>query len=105
MGARGELDELWGQRDQAEPVEDCSRAPQDASAPETPCCTHRLHADQLTRDLSEADLRHLDARARALGISRSEYIRRRLRQEAGSRKLTLSDLHRFADAHADLADP
>lgn len=75
MGARGELDDLWGQRDQAEPVEDRSRAPQDAFAAETSCCTHRLHADQLTRDLSEVDLRHLDARARALGISRSEYIR------------------------------
>ncbi|MDQ6835513.1 MAG: ribbon-helix-helix protein, CopG family [Actinomycetota bacterium] len=60
--------------------------------------------DLLIRDLSEADLQRLDARARALGLSRSEYVRRRLRQEAGSTRLTLEDLRCFAESHADLAD-
>lgn len=61
--------------------------------------------DLLIRDLSEADLRHLDSRARALGLSRSEYVRRRLRQDTGAAPITLEDLERFAAAHADLADP
>lgn len=60
--------------------------------------------DLLIRDLSEADLHHLDSRARALGLSRSEYVRRRLRQDTGTRKLTVADVERFACAHADLAD-
>ncbi|MHB1808224.1 MAG: type II toxin-antitoxin system VapB family antitoxin [Solirubrobacteraceae bacterium] len=58
----------------------------------------------LIRDLSDADLRRLESRARALGISRSEYVRRRLRQDADARRLTLTDLERFAEAHEDLAD-
>jgi hypothetical protein len=61
--------------------------------------------DLLIRDLSEGELRQLDSRARALGLSRSEYVRRRLRQDIGGAKLTLADVERFADAHADLADP
>ncbi len=61
--------------------------------------------DLLIRDLSEAELRQLDASARALGLSRVEYVRRRLRQHASSRKLTPKDLQRFAETHADLGDP
>ena len=62
--------------------------------------------DLLIRDLSEADLRRLDARARALGLSRAEFVRRRLRQETEPRQqVTVADLERFADTHADLADP
>jgi hypothetical protein len=60
--------------------------------------------DLLIRDLTEAELGRLDARARALGLSRSEYVRRRLRQDVGGRALTRQDLARFADAHADLVD-
>lgn len=60
--------------------------------------------DLLIRDLSEADLRRLESRARALGLSRSEYVRRRLRQDTGARDLTLVDLELFAEAHGDLAD-
>jgi hypothetical protein len=59
----------------------------------------------LIRDLTDAELRRLDVRARALGISRSEYVRRRLRQDTGRRTVTRSELERFAAAHADLADP
>jgi hypothetical protein len=58
----------------------------------------------LVRDLTDEELERLDARARMLGLSRSEYVRRRLRQEAGGRRVTRSDLERFAEAHADLAD-
>jgi Ribbon-helix-helix protein, copG family len=61
--------------------------------------------DLLIRDISEADLRLLDNRARALGLSRSEYVRRRLRQDTDARKLSLADLKQFAQAHQDLADP
>ncbi|MGH2872706.1 MAG: type II toxin-antitoxin system VapB family antitoxin [Solirubrobacteraceae bacterium] len=61
--------------------------------------------DLLIRDLSEAELGRLDARARALGLSRSEYVRRRLRQDTGAPRPTLVDAERFAVAHADLADP
>lgn len=58
----------------------------------------------LIRDLTEAELRRLDARARALGVSRSEYIRRTLRHDAAQRQLTRADLERFANAYADLGD-
>jgi hypothetical protein len=58
----------------------------------------------LVRDLTEAELERLDARARTLGLSRSEYVRRRLRQDTGARTVTRADLERFAEAHADLAD-
>lgn len=60
--------------------------------------------DLLIRDLSHADLRQLESRARALGISRSEYVRRRLRQDRDAPRLTLADLESFAEAHQDLAD-
>ena len=58
----------------------------------------------LVRDLTDAELQRLDARARALGLSRSEYVRRRLRQDSGGRTVTRADLERFAEAHADLGD-
>lgn len=58
----------------------------------------------LIRDLTEAELERLDARARMLGLSRSEYVRRRLRQDTGGRRVTRADLERFVEAHADLAD-
>jgi hypothetical protein len=48
--------------------------------------------DLLVRNLPEAELRQLDSRARALGLSRSEYVRRRLRQYTGAPTLTLTDL-------------
>lgn len=58
----------------------------------------------LIRDLTDAELERLDARARMLGLSRSEYVRRRLRQDTGGRRVTRADLERFVEAHADLAD-
>jgi len=61
--------------------------------------------DLLIRNLTEAELRQLDLRARALGLSRSEYVRRRLRQDNTSKRVTPADLDRFARTYADLADP
>ena len=63
-------------------------------------------ADVLIRDLSEAVLAGVDAHAARLGISRVEYIRRRLAADAASEAASVSirDLRRFADKFADLAD-
>lgn len=42
-----------------------------------------------------------------MGLSRSEFIRRRLAQEAsaGAGSVTAADLASFADTFSDLADP
>jgi hypothetical protein len=48
----------------------------------------------------------VDAHAARLGISRSEYIRRRLAQdEAGAPTVGVADLQRIAEDFGDLADP
>ncbi|MCW2529592.1 MAG: vapB2 [Pseudonocardiales bacterium] len=60
----------------------------------------------LIRDVSDEVLAGLDANATRLGLSRVEYIRRRLAQDATSAMtVTMTDLRSFADAFADLADP
>jgi hypothetical protein len=48
----------------------------------------------------------IDAHAARLGLSRSEYVRRRPTQDAaGSRTtVTVADLARFAEVFGDLAD-
>jgi plasmid stability protein len=63
--------------------------------------------DMLIRDLPDEVVAALDAQAARLGISRSEYVRRRLTQDAGTSGATVStaDLTRFAEAFADLDDP
>ena len=63
-------------------------------------------SDVLIRDVPDDVLAALDARAAALGLSRVEYIRRRLAQDAGISRVpvTPEDLHRFGRAVADLAD-
>ncbi|MGV1009796.1 MAG: antitoxin [Dermatophilaceae bacterium] len=63
-------------------------------------------ADVLIRDIPEAVLAGVDARAARLGISRVEYIRRRLAADASTSGVHVSsdDLRRFADRFADLAD-
>ncbi|MDQ6744944.1 MAG: hypothetical protein M3Z27_02840 [Actinomycetota bacterium] len=61
--------------------------------------------DLLIRNLAEADIQQLERCARALGISRSEYVRRRLRQERSPEGITVAALQSFAAVHADLADP
>jgi ABC-type nitrate/sulfonate/bicarbonate transport system substrate-binding protein len=62
--------------------------------------------DVLIRDVPDEVVAALDAHAGRLGLSRSEYVRRRLAQDAaisGSR-VRVSDLERFADVFRDLAD-
>ncbi|MGH3384891.1 MAG: type II toxin-antitoxin system VapB family antitoxin [Nocardioidaceae bacterium] len=62
--------------------------------------------DVLVRDFPADDLARLDARAARLGVSRNEYIRRRLRQDAhsGIEPVDVSHLARFAQTFSDLAD-
>lgn len=64
-------------------------------------------SDVLIRDIPDQVLAAVDAHAARLGISRSEYIRRRLAQDAAftSRPVSSEDLRHFAEAFADLADP
>jgi plasmid stability protein len=63
--------------------------------------------DILIRDVPEEVVAALDAHAARLGLSRSEYVRRRLAQDAATpgSAVGVEDLARFADAFADLADP
>jgi hypothetical protein len=63
-------------------------------------------ADVLIRDVPEAVLAEVDAHAARLGLSRVEYIRRRLAADAASSTARVSPqyLLRFADRFADLAD-
>jgi hypothetical protein len=60
----------------------------------------------LVRDLPEAVMAALDAQAARLGLSRSEFVRRRLTNEARrtSGRVTMGDLDRFARTFDDLAD-
>lgn len=62
--------------------------------------------DVLIRDLPEDVLAAIDAKARRLGLSRSEYIRRALARERGgtTESVSVQDLAAFADTFADLAD-
>jgi len=63
--------------------------------------------DILIRDVPAEDLARIDAHAARLGLSRSEYLRRRLRQDAArpSGPVTTADLERFSSRFADLGDP
>jgi plasmid stability protein len=64
-------------------------------------------ADVLIRDVPDEVIAAVDARADRTGLSRSEYIRRRLAQDAsgGGVVVTAPDLARFAETFADLNDP
>ncbi|MDT5032979.1 MAG: hypothetical protein QOC94_3150 [Actinoplanes sp.] len=62
----------------------------------------------LIRDLSQDAVDRIDAAAANLGLSRNEYLRRRLEEgtgPAGERAVTAEDWQRSADVFADLADP
>lgn len=63
--------------------------------------------DMLIRDVPEEVVAALDAHAARLGLSRSEYVRRRLAQDAATpgSPVSVQDLARFASTFADLADP
>jgi plasmid stability protein len=63
--------------------------------------------DMLIRDVPDEVVAAVDARASRLGLSRSEYVRRRLAQDAVSAgaAVTTQDLARFAEVFCDLDDP
>jgi hypothetical protein len=63
--------------------------------------------DMLIRDVPDDVVAALDAHAARLGLSRSEYVRRRLAQDAAvpGSAVTVQDLARFAEVFGDLDDP
>jgi len=63
--------------------------------------------DMLIRDVPDEVIAAVDARASRLGLSRSEYVRRRLAQDAAGAgtAVTEQDLARFGEVFADLGDP
>jgi plasmid stability protein len=63
--------------------------------------------DILVRDVPDEVIAALEERAARLGLSRSEFLRRRLAQEAsvGLAPVTVADLAAFAETFGDLADP
>ncbi len=62
--------------------------------------------DLLIRDVPDDVLAAIDAKARRVGLSRTEYLRRTLARESATTEetVTVQDLARFADTFADLAD-
>ena len=64
-------------------------------------------ADVLVRDVPDEVLAGVDAHAARLGLSRVEYIRRRLAADAATtaQAVAVGDLRSFADVAGDLADP
>lgn len=62
--------------------------------------------DVLIRNFPAEDLALLDEHAARLGLSRTEFLRRQLHQEANRTATTVAvaDLTRFSTAAADLAD-
>jgi hypothetical protein len=64
-------------------------------------------ADVLVRDVPDAVLAGVDAHAARLGLSRVEFIRRRLAADAATsgEAVSAADLRMFAEVAADLADP
>jgi plasmid stability protein len=63
-------------------------------------------SDILIRDIPDDVLSAIDSRAAKLGISRSEYVRRRLAQDAvvAGATVSVADLRAFNRDFADLAD-
>jgi hypothetical protein len=63
--------------------------------------------DVLIRDVPDNVIAAVDAHAGRLGLSRSEYVRRRLAQDAvaSGPPVSVRDLARFAEVFGDLADP
>jgi hypothetical protein len=62
--------------------------------------------DVLIRDVPAEDLARIDAHAARQGLSRTEYLRRRLRQDAArpTAAVTVADLQRFSSRFQDLGD-
>lgn len=65
-------------------------------------------ANLLIRGVSEEAVKRIDAESAALGLSRNEFLRRRLEGESAARpqtSVTDEDWRRSADLFTDLADP
>jgi hypothetical protein len=71
------------------------------------CRYHGRVPDVLIRDVPAEDIARIDAHAARLGLSRTEYLRRRLRQDAARPvgPVTAVDLQRFSSRFAALGDP
>lgn len=63
--------------------------------------------DMLIRDVPDEVIAAIDAHASRLGLARSEYVRRRLAQDAAATEapVTVTDHAGFASTFGDLADP
>jgi hypothetical protein len=62
--------------------------------------------DVLIRDVPDDVITAIDAAARLLGPSRTEYLRQTLaRERRAAGPVTVSDLTTFAERFCDLADP
>ena len=63
--------------------------------------------DMLIRDVPDEVIAAVDAHATRLGLSRSEYVRRRLAQDAAITEspVTVADLAGFTSTFGDLGDP
>jgi hypothetical protein len=62
-------------------------------------------SDVLIRDVPDHVLAAIDAHAARLGLSRTEYLRRRLAQDTDtSEPVTVAQLRAFGDAFEDLGD-
>lgn len=64
-------------------------------------------SDVLIRDVPDDVLAAIDAKAKRLGLSRTEYLRRQMVRVAtgADAPVTADDLRKFAERFADLADP
>lgn len=64
-------------------------------------------SDLLIRDIPDGVLAALDKQAARLGLSRAEYVRRRLAQDAAMAAISVvaDDWRRFAPPDSDLGDP
>ena len=69
--------------------------------------TEVVRTDILVRNVPADVVAALDTHAGRLELSRSEYVRRRLAQDAARQDspVSVEDLARFADVFGDLADP
>ncbi|MEE3851814.1 antitoxin [Gordonia sp. LSe1-13] len=63
-------------------------------------------SDVLIRDVPDDVLAAIDARATQLGLSRTQYLRRKLAQDVlvDSEPVTVEDLQSFGSTFSDLAD-
>jgi hypothetical protein len=64
-------------------------------------------SDVLIRDVPDDVLAAVESHAARLGLSRNEYLRRQLAQDAmrSTTETTMDDLRWFADTFSDLTDP